>query len=97
LPTQQSYVDDGGGPVMITAVKGSEDAPTARPTSGAGDLIVRAVETTGSPVDAELALPLLGRTVTASFGPHQLRTFRVPADVTEAVSEVNLLEWPSAP
>jgi alpha-mannosidase len=97
LPSQRSFVDDGAGPVMITAVKGSEDAPTSRPTSGSTDLIIRAVETTGSAVDTELALPLVGRTVKASFGPNQLRTFRVPAEVTEDVCEVDLLEWPAGP
>ena len=40
LPAEQSFVDDGGGPVMVTAVKGSEDE-----IDGRTDLIVRAVET----------------------------------------------------
>ena len=44
LPPQHSYVSDGGGQLMVTAVKGSEDG-----TSRIPDLLVRAVETTGRP------------------------------------------------
>jgi alpha-mannosidase len=35
---------------------------------------------------------MLGRAITADFGPHQLRTFRIPVDGGEA-SEVDLIEW----
>lgn len=86
LPPQQSYLSDGGGQVMVTAVKGSEDG-TGRP-----DLIVRAVENTGRPGRARIELPMLGRVITADFGPSQIRTFRVPVDGGE-VREVDLVEW----
>jgi alpha-mannosidase len=81
LPAQQSYVSDGGGQVMVTAVKSHEDGP---------DLVVRAVETTGRPGRARIELPIVGRVVEADFGPSQIRTFRVSAD---AVTEVDLIEW----
>lgn len=89
LPASQSYVADGGGPVMVTAVKAHEDGD---------DLIVRAVETTGSAGETTIAIPLAGRSVTAAFGPHQIRTFRVPLDGGE-VRETDLIEWdlPDAP
>src|SRR6185437_10926284 len=72
LPGQQSYLSDGGGPVMVTAVKGGEDG------GDSPNLIVRAVECTGRAGPARIELPMLGRTIEADFGPHQIRTFRVP-------------------
>ncbi len=47
LPRRASFVDDGAGAVMITAIKGSEDPPPGDPTGA--ELIVRAVETRGEP------------------------------------------------
>ncbi|SNY55318.1 alpha-mannosidase [Paractinoplanes atraurantiacus] len=89
LPRAQSYLSDGGGPVMVTAVKAYEDG---------GALIVRAVETIGRPHRATLEIPLLGRSVTADFGPYQIRTFRVPFDGGDP-TETDLIEWdrPDAP
>jgi alpha-mannosidase len=83
LPPAQSFVSDGDGAVMITAVKGWEDPGT--------DVIVRAVETLGAETSARLELPVVGRAVEAEFGPSQIRTFRVPADGGPVV-EVDLLE-----
>lgn len=89
LPARQSFADDGDEAVMITAVKGSEDAAEGAET----DLIVRAVETRGLPASARFSLPLVGRELSAEFGPHQVRTFRVPLDPAADVVEVDLLEW----
>ncbi len=86
-----SFVDDGGGPVLVTAVKGSED-PTEGP--GGADLVVRAVETSGRPGRARLTLGLLDRVLEEDFGAHQIRSFRVPADPAAPVQEVDLVEWP---
>ena len=85
LPPSQSFAGDGAGPVMVTAIKGSEDGPGT-------DLIVRAVETTGRAASARIELPLLGRVIEAEFGPSRLRTFRVPAD-GGPVRETDLIEW----
>ncbi|PJJ71295.1 alpha-mannosidase [Diaminobutyricimonas aerilata] len=90
LPAQLSFAADGGGQVMVTAIKGSED-PAA---DGSADLIVRAVETTGAAASARIELPLVGRTLEADFGPSQIRTFRVPVDPDAPVVEVDLLEFP---
>jgi alpha-mannosidase len=90
LPARRSFVDDGAGAVMVTAVKGSEDAPP----HAAADLIVRAVETRGRPAAARLELPLVDRVIEAEFGPSQVRTFRVPLDPAAEIVEVDLLEWP---
>jgi alpha-mannosidase len=84
LPPRHGYADDGGGAVMVTALKGTEDD-----TAG---LIVRAVETTGRPAEARIELPMIGRVITASFGPYQIRTFRVPTDGGDIVP-VDLIEW----
>jgi alpha-mannosidase len=74
---------------MITAIKGSED-----PGPDGADLIVRAVETTGRPTQAQLDLPLVGRRIDAEFGPSQVRTFRVPRDPAHPIVDVDLIEWP---
>jgi alpha-mannosidase len=85
LPPSQSFASDGGGPVLITAIKGTEEEPGT-------DLIVRAVEITGREASARIDLPLLGRVIEAEFGPSQIRTFRVPAD-GGPVRETDLIEW----
>lgn len=90
LPAEASYAADEGGQVMITAIKGSEDAAP----DGGADLIVRAVETTGRAATARLELPLVDRVIEAEFGPSQLRTWRVPRDPAQPVVEVDLVEWP---
>ena len=89
LPPRHSFAADGGGAVMITALKGAEDAAA----DGSTDIIVRAVETTGAPAAASIALPLVGRTLQAEFGPFQVRTFRVPRRPEGEIVEVDLLEW----
>ncbi|WP_081844762.1 alpha-mannosidase [Cellulomonas sp. URHE0023] len=92
LPPRRSFVTDEGGAVMITAVKGSEDATTG---PGGADLVVRAVETQGKPAMGVLDLPLLGRRVEVPFGPFQLRTFAVPAASDAPLVELDLVERPS--
>ena len=90
LPDQLSFVDDGGGQVMVTAVKPSEDDAAEGPLP---DLVVRAVETTGSAATVRIALPVVGRVIEADFGPSQIRSFRVPRDPALPVVEVDLIEW----
>jgi hypothetical protein len=72
--------------VLLSVLKLAEDG---------GDLVVRAYETAGRPVEAAtIDLSLLGRRVRTSFGANQIRTFRVPLAHGEPVVETNLLEWP---
>jgi alpha-mannosidase len=81
-----SYADDGGGSVVVTVVKGAED--------GGGDLVVRAYESAGRATEAHINLPMLGgRTIEASFGPCEIKTFRVPTDGRLPVVETDLLEF----
>lgn len=84
LPATCSYVCDGGGQVMVTAVKCHEDAPD--------DLVVRAVETTGRAGALVLDLPLGGVRLHADFGPSQIRTFRIPLAHPLAAVETDLIE-----
>ncbi|WP_314174106.1 alpha-mannosidase [Streptomyces winkii] len=84
-----SYADDGGDTVVVTVVKGDED--------GSGDVIVRAYESAGRATTARITLPMLGgRTVEAAFGPCEIKTFRVPRDEQQPVTETDLLERPAA-
>jgi alpha-mannosidase len=83
LPHRQSYLGDGGGAVVVTAVKSHEDS---------ADVIVRAAETTGRPARATIAVPMLGRSFATDFGPYQIRTFRLPSG-GGPIAEVDLIEW----
>ena len=64
LPQRASYADDGGGDVVVTAVKAAEDG---------GAWVVRAYESAGRAAHARL--DVLGRTIEADFGAHEIKTF----------------------
>ena len=81
LPGRVSWASATPASVQVTAVKVAEDVD---------ELIVRAVETSGSQVDAVIELPLVGATIRASLPPHALRTWRVPRNGPAV--EVDLLE-----
>lgn len=92
LPAQHSFAEvitaGGAGQVLATAIKGAEDpAP-----DGGCDLIVRVSETTGREAEAEIRLPIVGRTISCALTPYQFRTFRVPTDRRRRITEVNLVE-----
>jgi alpha-mannosidase len=84
LPQSRSFMSVTGASVVPTVLKLAEDGDDA--------MVVRAYETTGRP--AEATIEVLGRTVTASFGPAEVKTFRVPRDPAAPVTEVDLIEWP---
>ncbi|WP_197679756.1 alpha-mannosidase [Microlunatus soli] len=96
LPPQQSFAEvittGGDGQVIGTAVKGAEDGDHEDRAGGPCDLVVRLSETTGSPAQAEVRLPIIGRTISCELTPYQLRTFRVPADRRRRITETNLTE-----
>jgi alpha-mannosidase len=80
LPQRASYGDDGGGDVVLAVVKRAED----------GDgYVVRAYESAGRAASATLSV--LGRTIDASFGPNEIKTFLLPDDGEPR--ETDLLEW----
>jgi alpha-mannosidase len=89
LPAEHSFASDGGGTVMVTAVKGTEDATNG---PGGADLVVRAVETRGEP--GRSRIQIAGRVIEEDFGPSQIRTFVVPADPASPLREVDLVERP---
>jgi alpha-mannosidase len=86
LATEGSFASDGGGSVLVTAIKGTEDP--------GDDLIVRAVETSGFSTTARLDLPMVDRVIKADFGASQIRTWRVPRDPAAPIVEVDLIERP---
>jgi alpha-mannosidase len=64
LPQRASYASDGGGDVVLTVLKRAED----------GDgYTVRAYETAGRAATARF--DVLGKTIEASFAPHEIKTF----------------------
>ena len=75
LPQRNSFGSDGGGDVVVTVVKRAEDSD---------EWVVRAVETAGRATDARIEV--LGATIEARFGPHEIKTF-------VGKKETDLLEW----
>jgi alpha-mannosidase len=84
LPQSDSFLHVDGDNIVVSAVKQAEDND---------DLIVRCYETDKVLTDATIRLPRWERTIEATFGPCEIKTFRVPRDVTQPVVETNLLEW----
>ena len=84
LPQRQSYLWVEGDSVVVSALKEAEDND---------DLILRCHETSGVATRATIHLPGWGRCIEATFGPSELKTFRVPRDVEAEVREANLIEW----
>jgi alpha-mannosidase len=82
LPGHASFAADGQGAVIVTVVKRAEDGDA---------LVVRAYESAGRAGPARIGV--LGRTIDAEFGAHEIKTFRLPRDGDARVVETNLLEW----
>ena len=84
LPQSDSFISVEPQNLMVTVLKEAED----------GDgWILRAYESSGAAVHACIQLPALGRTIESDFGPAEIKTFHIPVDPTQAVTERNLLEW----
>lgn len=83
LPQSAGYAHSTPDNVLISVVKQAEDG---------GDLIVRAYETAKIATDATIHLPGWNRTISAHFGPCEIKTFRVPADDALPIVETNLIE-----
>jgi alpha-mannosidase len=64
LAQRDSFADDGGGDVVVTAVKGAEDG---------NGYVVRAYESSGRSSPARIEL--LGRVIEAEFGANEIKTF----------------------
>jgi alpha-mannosidase len=85
LPQTDSLIVVEPESVMVTVLKQAED--------GVG-LVLRAFETHGASARACIRLPKLGRVIDADFGANEIKTFLIPHEAAEAVTETNLLEWP---
>lgn len=83
LPGSSSFVEASPAAIAVSALKLAED--------GSGDVILRAFETQGMPVDGRIEVRFLDRVIEAPFKPHEIKTFRIGKDVRE----VNLLECSS--
>lgn len=83
LPQSGSYATSEPENVVVSVIKQAEDGD---------DLIVRAYETAKTATNATIHLPGWNRTITAQFGPCEIKTFRVPADDSQPVVETNLIE-----
>jgi alpha-mannosidase len=84
LPQRDSYVTVQPNTVVAPVIKRAEDND---------DLTLRCFETSGRSTDAIIELPHWDRRVHARFGPNEIKTFRVPASLDEAVTETDLIEW----
>jgi alpha-mannosidase len=84
LPQSASYLSVEPETIAVGALKKAEDG---------GATILRCVETHGVPAEATIRLPGWNREITATFRPSEFKTFRIPDDAADPVTEVNLLEW----
>ncbi|RIH85129.1 Mannosylglycerate hydrolase [Calidithermus terrae] len=83
LRPKASFLEVSPASVVPTVLKKAEDSDA---------LVLRLYESTGRAARARVALPLLGRTLEADFGPYEIKTLLIPRGKGE-VREVNLLEW----
>ncbi len=83
LPQKDTYLQVNTDQVVVSALKQAEDGE---------DMILRCYETNKAAVDAVITLPHWQRTVAASFGPAEIKTFRVPKDPDKPVVETTMLE-----
>ncbi|KKI90085.1 hypothetical protein WQ54_23515 [Bacillus sp. SA1-12] len=84
LPQKDSFLTVDTENVIVSVVKKAEDND---------DLILRAYETSNDATTAIITLPKWNRQIKAHFNPSEIKTFRIPANESEAVAETNLLEW----
>ncbi|SFJ76795.1 Glycosyl hydrolases family 38 C-terminal domain-containing protein [Paenibacillus sp. UNC496MF] len=84
LPQINSFLSVDKDNVIVGAMKNSEDGD---------DLIIRLYETSKVATDATITLPQWGRTIKTTFGPCEIKTFRVSKDASVPVCEVNMIEW----
>ncbi|HEX7005351.1 MAG TPA: glycoside hydrolase family 38 C-terminal domain-containing protein [Trueperaceae bacterium] len=85
LPQRASYLSVDRRNVDVRVLKVAEE--------GEG-MIIRAVETSGDRTTATIGLPAWQRTITADFGPSEIKTFLVPLDPGAEVTETDLIERP---
>jgi alpha-mannosidase len=85
LPACASYLQVDAPNVVMSAFKVAEDGAA---------LILRCYETDRRATRARIELPQWGRQIDTHFGPCEIKTFRIPDDPGEPVTETDLIEWP---
>lgn len=84
LPQKDSFLSVDQDNIIVSAVKKAEDND---------DIIIRCYETSKSATKGTIYLPQWNREINASFAPCEIKTFRIPKDISLPVAETNLLEW----
>ncbi|MBI5669074.1 MAG: alpha-mannosidase [Chloroflexi bacterium] len=84
LPQADCFIDVKPDNVIVSVLKKAEDND---------DMIIRAYETTKSACKSTIHLTGLARTIETQFAPGEIKTFRVPRDLSQPIVETNLLEW----
>lgn len=84
LPGDLANLESPDPRILLTALKASEDNPA--------DTVVRAVELAGVGGPADLRMPMFGRDARVDFGPFEIKTLLVPADRSQPLREVDLIE-----
>ncbi len=83
LPLSDTYLAAEPDNIIVTALKQAEEGD---------DLILRAYESAGMATEARIQLPRWKRTIEASFGPGEIKTWRIPLDQEAPVVDTNFLE-----
>lgn len=93
-PVYETY-HKGSLPQHLSGISIDNPAVTAialKEAEAGGAYILRLCEQQGKDTQATISLPLVSRTWIADFGHYQIKTFRIPFDPKEPITEVNLLE-----
>ena len=85
LPKEDSFIHVDQPNILVSVVKKAEDSD---------GMILRAYETNHQATKVGITLLKWGRTLTASFGPCEIKTFLIPRDPAAVVVETDLLERP---
>ncbi|MDI3310706.1 MAG: glycoside hydrolase family 38 C-terminal domain-containing protein, partial [Thermoanaerobacterium sp.] len=84
LPQKMEGIKISADNVIATVFKKAEDGD---------DYILRCYETNGVNSDVEIEVPALKRKWKATFGKCEIKTFRIPEDNEEEITECNLIEF----
>lgn len=83
-PRENSFLSVSPDNIVVTVFKQAED----------GDgMILRAYESFGKPCRADIKIPLLNRTIKATFVANQIITFKIPSDPNAEIVQTNFVEY----
>jgi len=83
LPLQAQNIIVTPQSIVVSAMKLAEDG---------NGLILRAYEAHGEQTRAQIDLPVLRRSISVGFGPAEIKTFRIPWNSGDAITETDLIE-----